>query len=50
MAEVFKFNDLKEEGSEAAVKVIFILHFILLDLMLNTFLWDSGSRKISSTR
>ena len=25
MAEVFKFADLKEEGSEAAVKVIFTL-------------------------
>lgn len=25
MAEVFKFNDLKEEGSEAAVKVSFFV-------------------------
>lgn len=25
MAEVFKFNDLKEEGSEAAVKVFSVL-------------------------
>lgn len=27
MAEVFKFNDLKEEGSEAAVKVMSSIHF-----------------------
>lgn len=28
MAEVFKFNDLKEEGTEAAVKVIFIFNVL----------------------
>lgn len=28
MAEVFKFNDLKEEGSEAAVKVIVKCRYI----------------------
>lgn len=49
MAEVFKFNDLKEEGSEAAVKVI-LQRSSSIFLLVITFISLIGRRKVSTTR
>lgn len=49
MAEVFKFNDLKEEGSEAAVKVIVKCRYIYFLVITCIFFFLIGRRKVSTT-
>ena len=44
MAEVFKFSDLKEEGSEAAVKVIELKSY-LFEKSYNEFDWIQAAGK-----
>ena len=50
MAEVFKFADLKEEGSEAAVKVSIIIAVISKKKLLCNAIISLGRWQIPATR